>query len=153
MAVSGWSRSSPDIKRVVNDQGQAGEFSLLPGGAWTYVNLATQNSASSALPFDPNYGIYELFAYLLKQGQTLNKATLYKECWYQGEKYTISDGRIIHEALFKPDNHALRWIKIWGSFLQETSHFGRQYRNRPGRTPSQASGRYPQPDGADNAID
>lgn len=102
-----------DIRRTLNTKEPAGSFSLWESGKWINLPLSTISAASSSLPFDPNYGIYELLAKLTRQGLGLNKSTLYKECWYQGEKYTVSDGRIVHEVLFRPDYHALRWIKTW----------------------------------------
>jgi hypothetical protein len=102
-----------DIRRTLHTLEPAGGFTLGESGEWINLNLAANNTARSTLPFDPNYGIYELLAHLVRQGQPLNKGTLYKDCWYQGEKYTITDGRIVHEVLFRPDYHALRWIKTW----------------------------------------
>lgn len=106
-------RVRADIRRLLDDPAQAGEFNLLSGGSWVNLPLAGFSTASNTLPFDPSYGIYDLVDQLVRQGQTLTRSTLYKECWYQGEKYTLSDGRITHEIVFKPDNHALRWIKTW----------------------------------------
>ncbi len=102
-----------DIRRVVDDNGQSDELGLLTGGVWKSVAMAQQNSDRNTLPFDPNYGVYEQFAALVSQGLTINKSTLYKECWYQGEKYTITNGQVTHEVLFRPDHEALRWIKTW----------------------------------------
>jgi len=102
-----------NIKRTLDSEGPADSFVLWESGEWINLPLATISTASSSLPFDPNYGIYELLAHLARQGQAFNRSTIYKDCWYQGEKYTVSDGRIVHEVLFRPDYHALRWIKTW----------------------------------------
>ena len=99
------------IQRLLNYQGSDATF--LFGEAWTALPLTGFSSFSSTLPFDPVYGIDTLVAQLVSQGQTINKSLLYKECWYQGDKYTLSDGQMIHEIVVKPDSHTLRWIKTW----------------------------------------
>lgn len=98
-----------EISRKLNEQGLPIEDTFMSHGAW--ADLSGDTSASQ--PYDPNYGVYPLLASLVQQGGTLNKGTLYRDCWYQGEKYTISDGKTTHEVLFRPDHHALRWIKTW----------------------------------------
>ena len=114
LALDEQGRVRANIQRILDNPGpQAGELSWLSGGDWTSLPLAGFSSASSTLPFDPNYGIDQLAVQLAGQGQTLSKSTLYKECWYQGEKYSFSDGQTIHEVLFMPYDHALRWIKTW----------------------------------------
>ena len=114
LALDEQGRVRANIQRVLDNPGpQAGELTWLSGGDWTSLPLAGFSQTSSTLPFDPNYGIDQLAVHLAGQGQTLTKSTLYKECWYQGEKYIFSDGQTIHEVLFMPYNHALRWIKTW----------------------------------------
>jgi hypothetical protein len=99
------------VQRLLNAQGDDAVF--LSGGEWVSLPLAGFSAASSTLPFDPSYGLDQLVTQLVSQGQTFNKSLLYKECWYQGDKYTLSDGHTLHEIVVKPDTHALRWIKTW----------------------------------------
>ena len=101
------------LKRAIHDPGKVDDYSLLLKAEWTNVYPDNQSSTRDAFPLDPNYGVYEQFSNLVEQGQTLNRATIYRDCWYQGEKYTTSDGQIVHAALFRPDHHTLRWIKTW----------------------------------------
>ena len=113
LALDDQGRIRADIRRLLDNQGPAGDFNLLAGGDWINMPLAGFSANSNTLPFDSSYGIFELVTQLIRQGQTLNKSTLYKECWYQGEKYTLTDGQVTHEIVFRPDRHALRWIKTW----------------------------------------
>jgi hypothetical protein len=106
-------RVQAKFHRLLNDQSQGGDSIFLSGGSWTNLPMAGFSATSSTLPFDPSYGLAELVAQLVSQGQTINKGLLYKECWYQGDKYTLSDGHTIYEIVVKPDSHALRWIKTW----------------------------------------
>lgn len=102
-----------DIRRTLSSQEPEGGFSLWESGEWINTHLATTDTVSSKLPYDPNYEIYNLFDKFVRLGYVLNKSIIYKECWYQGEKYTVSNGQIMHEVLFRPDYHSLRWIKTW----------------------------------------
>lgn len=106
-------RVQAKFQRLLNDQSQGVDSIFLSGGSWTNLPMAGFSTNSSTLPFDPSYGLAVLVAQLVSQGQTINKSLLYKECWYQGDKYTLSDGRTIHEIVVKPDSHTLRWIKTW----------------------------------------
>jgi hypothetical protein len=99
------------VQRSLSAQGDDSVF--LSGDKWVSLPLAGFSATSSTLPFDPSYGLDLLVTGLVSQGQTLNKSLLYKECWYQGDKYTLSDGHLLHEIVVKPDTHALRWIKTW----------------------------------------
>jgi hypothetical protein len=49
-----------NIKRTLDSEGPADSFALWESGEWINLPLATINTASNSLPFDPNYGIYEL---------------------------------------------------------------------------------------------
>ena len=106
-------RVQAKFQRLLNDQSQSVDSIFLSGGSWTNLPLAGFSTTSSTLPFDPSHGLAELVGQLVSQGQTINKSLLYKECWYQGDKYTLSDGQTIYEIVVKPDSHALRWIKTW----------------------------------------
>jgi hypothetical protein len=111
LSLDSQGRVQVGVQRPLDYQGSDATF--LSGGNWLVLPLAGFTSSSSTLPFDPAYGIDTLVAQLVNQGQTINKSLLYKECWYQGDKYTLSDGQTIHEIVVKPDSHALRWIKTW----------------------------------------
>ena len=106
-------RIRADIRRILDNQKQGGEFNLLAGGSWVNMPLAGFSTGSTTLPFDSSYGIFDLVTNLVRQGQSLNKSTLYKDCWYQGDKYTLSDGQLTHEIVVKPSQGTLRWIKTW----------------------------------------
>lgn len=106
--ASGRVRSA--VRRTMREDGKTFQVSLLEGNSWVNLTLGAQSPASA---FDPDYGFDALAAGLVGQGYALNKSILYKECWYQGDKYTISDGRLLHEAVFNTGYRTLRWIKTW----------------------------------------
>lgn len=101
------------VRKITTENGKLLQVILLKHGAWNNLTLGVQSQAGAGAVFDPNYGFDELAARLVRQGFSLNKSLLYKECWYQGEKYTISEGHLMHEAVFKTDDQALRWVKTW----------------------------------------
>lgn len=101
------------VRKITDEEGKTLQVSLLKRGSWYNLTLRAQSQAETPASFDPNYGFDELAARMVQQGYVLNKSLLYKECWYQGEKYTISDGHLMHEAVFNTGYRALRWIKTW----------------------------------------
>ena len=98
---------------ITDEYGKTLQVSLFEDGSWNNLTVGAQSQVGAAFIFDPNYGFDELAARLVQQGETLNKSLLYKECWYQGEKYSISDGQLTHEAVFNTGYQTLRWIKTW----------------------------------------
>jgi hypothetical protein len=101
------------VRKITGESGKTVQVSLLEGGIWNNLTLGAQSQAGAAAAFDPNYGFDALAAGLVRQGFALNKGILYKECWYQGEKYSISDGKLLHEAVFNTGFQTLRSIKTW----------------------------------------
>jgi len=101
------------VRKITDEEGKTLQVSLLKHGSWYNLTLGAQSQAEPPASFDPDYGFEELAARMVQQGYVLNKSLLYKECWYQGEKYTISDGHLMHEAVFNTGYRALRWIKTW----------------------------------------
>ncbi len=109
--ASGYARKA--VKRLLNDELQPLQNSVLVNSSWWNLTLGAERPAEETGPFDPNYGFYDLALRLTRQGHSLSKGTIYKECWYQGEQYSVGDGVYKYEAVFNPDKHSLRWLKTW----------------------------------------
>jgi hypothetical protein len=106
-------RATQALQRFSVDGGPVREVRRLRDGVWQDLTRRSQSAGEEGAAFDPDYGFYALALQLTTQGYALNKSLLYKECWYQGEKYTISDGRRQHEAVYNTGYGQLRWLKTW----------------------------------------
>lgn len=101
------------VQRISVGGGPALEVRVLRDGNWQDLTRRSQSAGAGRAAFDPDYGFYELAGQLSAQGFALNKSLLYKECWYQGEKYTISDGHLQHEAVYNTGYRQLRRLNTW----------------------------------------
>lgn len=101
------------VYRILDSEQQPLQVSVLKNGNWRNLTLGAESPADMNDPFDPNFGFYELADRLVQQGRQLHSDTIYHDCWYQGERYTISDGENYYEAVFNPGRRSLRWIKTW----------------------------------------
>ncbi len=101
------------IRKILDESGNALQTSVLRNGVWIHLTLGAQSQAGTSTRFDPNYGFDELATRLVQQGNALHKGLLYRDCWYQGEKYTITDGPLMHEAVYNTGYRELRSVKTW----------------------------------------
>jgi len=97
------------VKRMM-DGGQQLQVQVLGNGRWTDLTLHTMSPVESGR-YDSNFGFYDLANRLVERGRMLHTDTIYYGCWYQGERFTISDGQNYYEAVFNPHRGSLRWIK------------------------------------------
>ena len=101
------------VSHLVNEQGEVIQTSRLANGVWTNLTLGAESQVQDTGPFDPNYGFYEHVAKLVQQGYQIDEGKQYHDCWYQGQKYTISDGHTTYEGVFDPAKKTLRWVKTY----------------------------------------
>ena len=101
------------VRRFFGEEQQPLQVSLLKEGTWRNLTLNAVSPENTTVPFDPNYGYYELAARLVQQGRPLHTDIIYFDCWYQGERFTVSDGQNYYEAVFNPHRRSLRWLKTY----------------------------------------
>jgi hypothetical protein len=101
------------VLKILDENQQVLQVSLLKDGRWGNLTLGAESPAEDVATFDVNHGFYTLSAGLVGQGRQMHRDTIYHDCWYQGERYTISDGENYYEAVFNPDRMSLRWLKTW----------------------------------------
>jgi hypothetical protein len=101
------------ISRILDDDQEPVQILLLKDGIWIDLTIGAISSAENDTLFDPNFGVSDLAVRLVEQGRQIHRNTIYHGCWYQGERYTISDGENYYEIVFNPHRSSLRWIKIY----------------------------------------
>ncbi len=113
LALDGNGQIQRAVRKITDESGKTLQVSLLEHGIWYNLTLGAQSQSETSASFDPNFGFDELAARMVQQGYALNKSLLYRDCWYQGDKYTITDGHLTHEAVFNTVYREWRWIKTW----------------------------------------
>jgi hypothetical protein len=85
---------------------------VMVNGFWHDLSSGAVSQVNSIDDFPLGVGVYDQAKDLVGSDQQLNKQTLYQNCWYIGEQYTISDGKLMRYVVIDPDNAQLRAVKI-----------------------------------------
>lgn len=85
----------------------------IKGGPWARILQGEENQLSLLDTIDAGRDFYQKTSQFVKQGRMLNKSMVYRNCWYIGEKYSIREGELLHEAVFNPDNGKLVYLSDW----------------------------------------
>ena len=101
------------IESLVDEHGNTVQTFVYKNGSWWDVS-----GGETIVRGEPNYFkqgdiFYQQAGRLLEQGEKLSSQTIYRNCWYIGEQYTISDGNLLREAVIDPAMGNLRALKIW----------------------------------------
>lgn len=101
------------VIRLLYEDGKAIPVRILNDGAWRSLLLGRINPDDTWDNLDPGSGFYEHVSRLVQQGVRLNKQTIYNNCWYSGEEYSVLDGEVVYAALYHPGNQTLRTVRAW----------------------------------------
>lgn len=101
------------VTRLLDGQGQSDQVRIFQDGAWKFPPASSDFQTNPMDHLWLDFGFYQQAEVLMRQGNQLNRQTLYNNCWYSGEKYSILEGQLLHEALFNPDDGKLRSLKTW----------------------------------------
>ncbi len=101
------------VRQESSEAGQVLQQSLYQGGTWRNLTLGAVSELAPGLLLELDYGFTTLAARLNEAGATLNRQTLYNNCWYIGEKYMIGEPPYSYAAVFNPDSGMLRQLAVW----------------------------------------
>jgi hypothetical protein len=101
------------VLRTYNEGGQTLRNRILINGFWSELTSSIEILPNPVSSFDLSDSFYQSAARLVMSGQRLNKGILYQNCWFIGDKYSISDGKYSHEGVYNPDNGQLRSVASW----------------------------------------
>lgn len=101
------------VIRLLYEDGRAIPVRVLKDGAWRSLLFGEMDSDESWDDLDPGFGFYEHAARLVQQGVRLNKQTIYNNCWYSGEEYSILEDQVVYAAVYHPGNQTLRTVRAW----------------------------------------
>jgi len=101
------------ILRSYIEGGQTLRSRILTNGMWRDLTSGSEILPNPVSSFDLSDSFYQNVARLVTSGQQLNKGILYQNCWFIGDKYSISDGEYSHEGVYNPDNGQLRSLASW----------------------------------------
>jgi hypothetical protein len=101
------------IERLVDEKGRTTQAFVFKNGSWWDASNGEMTIRGAPRFFEQGETFYRQAGRLLEQGEKLSSQTIYSNCWYIGEQYTISDGKLLLEAVFDPAMGNLRALKTW----------------------------------------
>jgi hypothetical protein len=101
------------IESLVDERGSIVQTFVFKNGSWWDVSNGETIIRGEPSYFKQGDIFYQQAGRLLEQGETLSSQTIYRNCWYIGEQYTISDGNLLREAVIDPAMGNLRALKTW----------------------------------------
>ena len=101
------------IERLVDDKGRTTRTFVFNNGSWWDSTTGETIIRGSPRYFEIGETYYQQAGRLLAQGEKISSQTIYSNCWYIGEQYTVSDGTYLLEAVFDPAMGNLRALKTW----------------------------------------
>jgi hypothetical protein len=101
------------VEKLVDEKGRDTQTFIFQRGEWR--EAASGDVVIRNLPgfFKQADTFVQQVARLLAQGEQLSSQTIYSNCWYIGEQYTVSDGDFRFEAVFDPAEGNLKALKTW----------------------------------------
>jgi hypothetical protein len=101
------------IERLVDERGHTTKTFVFKNGSWVDTSNGEVIIRGAPRFFEQGETFYQQVGRLLQQGEKLSSQTIYSNCWYIGEQYTISDGKLLREAVFDPAMGNLKALKTW----------------------------------------
>jgi len=101
------------VLRTYNEGGQTLRSRVFINGIWSELTSSGERLPNPVSSFDLSDSFYQSAVRLVMSGQQLNKGILYQNCWFIGDKYSISDGKYSNEGVYNPDNGQLRSVASW----------------------------------------
>lgn len=101
------------IERLVDEKGRTTQAFVFKNGNWWDTSNGEMTIRGVPRFFEQGETFYRQAGRLLEQGEKLSSQTIYSNCWYIGEQYTISDGKFLLEAVFDPAMGNLKALKTW----------------------------------------
>ena len=101
------------IVSLVDERGSTVQIFLYKNGSWWDVSSGETIIRGAPSYFKQGDIFYQQAGRLLEQGEKLSSQTIYSNCWYIGEQYTISDGNLLREVVIDPAMGNLRALKTW----------------------------------------
>ena len=101
------------VERMVDEKGHTTQTFVFTNGRWRDATNGKVIIRGLPRYFENGDTFYGQAGRLLEQGEKLSRQTIYSNCWYIGEQYTISDGIILLEAVFDPAMGNLKALKTW----------------------------------------
>ena len=101
------------VERLVDEKGHPTQTYVFTNGSWRDATDGKVVIRGMPMYFEHGDTYYRQAARLQEQGEKLSSQTIYSNCWYIGEQYTISDGIYLLEAVFDPAMGNLKALKTW----------------------------------------
>jgi hypothetical protein len=101
------------IETLVDERGQTKQIFIFKDGGWWDASNGEAVIRGAPQYFEQGEIFYQQAGRLLEQGEKLSSQTIYSNCWYIGEQYTISDGKFLREAVFDPAMGNFKALKTW----------------------------------------
>ena len=101
------------VERLVDEKGHTTQTFVFTNGSWRDASNGKVIIRGLPRYFEQGVTYYRQAARLLEKGEKLNSQTIYSNCWYIGEQYTISDGKFLLEVVIDPAMGNLRVLKTW----------------------------------------
>ena len=101
------------IERLVDEKGRTTQTFVFNDGSWWDTTTGETIIRGAPRYFETGEVFYRQAGRLLAQGEKISSQTIYSNCWYIGEQYTVSDGTYLFEAVFDPAMGNLRAVKTW----------------------------------------
>jgi len=101
------------VERLVDEKGHTTQTFVLTNGRWRDATNGKVIIRGLPRYFEHGDTYYQKAGRLLEQGEKLSRQTIYSNCWYIGEQYTIKDGKFLLEAVFDPAMGNLKALKTW----------------------------------------
>jgi hypothetical protein len=101
------------IERSVDEKGRTTQTFVFKDGSWYEPTTGEPIIRGAPRFFETGEVFYRQAGRLLEQGEKISSQTIYSNCWYIGEQYTVSDKNYLLEAVFDPAMGNLRALKTW----------------------------------------
>lgn len=101
------------IETLVDERGNTVQTFVFKNGGWWDTSNGEAIIRGAPRYFEQSEIFYQQVGRLLEQGEKLSRQTIYSNCWYIGEQYTISDGKFLREAVFDPAMGNFKALKTW----------------------------------------
>jgi hypothetical protein len=101
------------LEYVTSENGEISDVRLYREGKWERKGFSQVPLGTNIRSQGFDFGFSTEAARLVQEGASLNRMTLYENCWYMGELYTLSDGVNRLSALYYPDTGKLRSLESW----------------------------------------
>lgn len=108
-----WGTIHKAYERVFNLDGQVIEENIFKDGLWKKSGFTTIEFLMNPEINRFDFGFANRASQMVLAGSSLSRTTLYENCWYMGELYTLSDGINRLTALYYPDTGKIRKLEAW----------------------------------------